>query len=211
MSKKVVIIGANGATAKHVIEFLKDNPDIELTLFARNSSRLAAYSTIGNIVEGDAMNLSQLEEVIKGKDIVYVNVDGKIDIITANVIQAMENQHVQRIISVNALGIYDEIPGKFGEFTWKMVGHDLPIYRKAADVLEASSLDYTIVRPSWLSDKDETDYETTQKGEAFIGTEVSRKAVAAYVTDLILHPKKDIHASVGINKPGVYVDKPSFY
>ena len=92
-----------------------------------------------------------------------------------------------------------------------MTGEDLIPYRKAADIIEGSNLDYTIVRPSWLSDKNETEYETTQKGEPLRGTEVSRKAVATYISDIVKHPEKDVKASVGVNKPGVYGDKPSFY
>jgi uncharacterized protein YbjT (DUF2867 family) len=42
----------------------------------------------------------------------------------------------------------------------------LGTYRSAADVIENSTLDYTIIRPAWLTDKDEVDYETTAKGEA---------------------------------------------
>ncbi|HPQ97222.1 MAG TPA: NAD-dependent dehydratase, partial [Thiolinea sp.] len=58
---------------------------------------------------------------------------------------------------------------------------------------------------------DETAYETTQKGQPFVGTEVARKAVAAYIADLIEHPDRNVKASVGVNKPGVYGDKPAFY
>ena len=36
-------------------------------------------------------------------------------------------------------------------------------YRKAADIIEASTLDYTIIRPAWLTFKNETDYEVTSK------------------------------------------------
>ena len=62
-----------------------------------------------------------------------------------------------------------------------------------------------------MTNNDEVDFETTQKGEAFIGTEVSRKAVAAYITEVIKSPIKDSKASVGVNNPGVYGDKPNFY
>lgn len=30
-------------------------------------------------------------------------------------------------------------------------------------MIESSRLDYTIIRPAWLTDKDEVDYEITQK------------------------------------------------
>ncbi len=40
-------------------------------------------------------------------------------------------------------------------------------YRTAADILEASKLDYTMIRPAWLTDYDEVNYEITEKGESF--------------------------------------------
>lgn len=44
----------------------------------------------------------------------------------------------------------------------------------------------TILRPAWLNDRDEIDYGTTQKGEAFkaAGDSVSRKSVADLVVML---------------------------
>jgi hypothetical protein len=43
-------------------------------------------------------------------------------------------------------GIYDEVPGKFGAWNRENIGPYLPPFRKAADLIEASSLDYTIPR-----------------------------------------------------------------
>lgn len=41
----------------------------------------------------------------------------------------------------------------------------LPPFRRAADAIEASGLDYTVLRPAWLTDEDEV-------GEPFKGTHV---------------------------------------
>ena len=60
--------------------------------------------------------------------------------------------------------------------------------KKAADIIEASSLDYTVLRPAWLTNNDEIEYETTVKGENFKGTEVSRKSVAALGLEIIENP-----------------------
>jgi uncharacterized protein YbjT (DUF2867 family) len=74
----------------------------------------------------------------------------------------MDDEAVKRLIFVTSLGIYKKVPGKFGEWNEAIIGADLVRYRQAADIIENSDLDYTIVRPSWLTDKEETDYETTQ-------------------------------------------------
>lgn len=127
------------------------------------------------------------------------------------IVGCMQVNAVRRLIFVASLGIYNEVPGAFGKWNNKMIGSALTTYRKAANIVEASDLDYTVVRPGWLTDNNEVIYELTQKGEPFKGTEVSRKSVAAFITDVIGHPEKEVKASVGISKPGTDGDKPAFY
>lgn len=208
---KVLVLGAGGAIAKHVIEFLIPNKNISLTLLARNADHVKEFTSSSNIILGDVLNQDDLTAAIKESDIVYANLAGQVDKMASAIVNTMEANAKKRLIFVTSLGIYDEVAGKFGEWNNRIIGSELVRYSKAAQIIEKSSLDYTIVRPSWLTDKNETDYETTQKGEPFIGTEVARKAVAAYIANIIEHPEKDVRASVGVNKPGVYGDKPSFY
>lgn len=209
--RKVIILGAGGAIARHVIEFLQDSKNIDLSLFAREGSQLKRFKSSAHILEGDVLDQKDLGQALKGKEIVYANLAGSLDKMARQIVESMNDNGVRRLIFVTSLGIYNEIPGAFGKWNDKMIGSALKIYRKAADIIEASALDYTIVRPSWLTDNDEVAYETTQKGEPFTGTEVARKAVAAYIASIIKDPSKDSRASVGVNKPGVYGDKPSFY
>lgn len=211
MKTKVLVLGANGAIAQHVIEFLSNQENIELTLFARNAGQLAKFTSSANIIEGNVLNQNDLNSALQGQDIVYANLSGAVDKMAKEIVSAMNTNGIKRLIFVTSLGIYKEVAGKFGEWNEMMIGSDLIPYRKAADIIEGSSLDYTIVRPSWLTNHNETNYETTQKGEPFRGTEVARKAVASYITSLIEQPDKDLKASVGVNKPGVYGDKPAFY
>jgi uncharacterized protein YbjT (DUF2867 family) len=211
MTTKVLVLGAGGAIAQHVINFLKDKKNIELTLFARNTNGFSELYPNVKIIQGDVLNKLDLDNAIKGQDIVYANLSGQIDKMAGEIVKSMENIGIKRLIFISALGIYNEIPGKFGQWNERMIGSDLVRYRHAADVIENSSLDYTIIRPSWLTDKNEIVYETTQKGEPFVGTEVARKAVATYIVEVIENQERDVKASVGINKPGVYGDKPSFY
>jgi uncharacterized protein YbjT (DUF2867 family) len=210
--KKVLILGANGQIAKHVIDFLLKEPDIQLTLFLRNSQRLNHLkSEKARITEGDVLDEKKLKDEISGHDVVYANLEGEMDRFAENIVKAMKETGVKRLIFITTIGIYDEVPGKFGKWNKKMIGDYIPPYRKAADIIEASDLDYTIIRPAWLSDDDEVDYEITQKNEPFKGTEVSRKSVGALIARLIKNPEMEKRTSLGINKPGTYWDKPSFY
>lgn len=75
-------------------------------------------------------------------------------------------------------------------------------------MVEGSDLDYTIIRPAWLTNLDEVDYETTTRDEPFKGTEVSRRSVAAFVVSLIKDPTKAVRDSIGVDKPGTDGDRP---
>ena len=74
-------------------------------------------------------------------------------------------------------------------------------YRKLADVIEASGLDYTILRPTWFTNVNEVDYETTRKGEPEKGSVISQKSLAAFIAKIIESQEKYIRENLGINKP----------
>lgn len=210
---KVLILGANGQIARLATAQLVD-AKADLRLFLRNANRLQSEKTgRAEIIDGDAANVADLTQAMAGVDVVYANLAGhNIEQQAKSVVAAMTQTGIKRLIWVSTLGIYDEVPGKFGQWNHQMLDDGyLPIYAAAAKVIEASELDYTIIRPAWLDNKDEVDYELTQKGEAFKGTEVSRKSVATYIVHLINNPSEQVRRSVGINKPNTDGDKPAWY
>jgi uncharacterized protein YbjT (DUF2867 family) len=211
--KKVLILGAGGRIARWVIRMLADAKDLELTLFLRHAGKLRG-EVPGNarVIEGDVLDTKKVTAAVAGQDIVYANLTVEdIDQQAQHVIAAMRAARVKRLIFVTSLGIYDEVPGKFGAWNRRQIGAYLPPFRRAADAIEASDLDYTVLRPAWLQDKDEVTYETTEKGETFKGTEVSRKSVADLVVRIVRAPTLHARGNIGVDKPGSDGDKPSFY
>ena len=55
---------------------------------------------------------------------------------------------VKRLIFISSMGIYGEVPGE----TYRSV---LDPYRDSAALIEASDLDYTILRPGWFTRESE--------------------------------------------------------
>lgn len=205
---KALIIGATGRIASWAAEMLKDHPDIELTLFLRNKKKLPADLQDQNIVIGDATRADDLVKAVQGQDVVYASLAGDVVTEAQAIVEAMDQADVKRLIWTSSLGIYDEVPGAFGKLNTRALPGYLQTYRRAADVVTNSDLDYTIIRPAWLTDLDEVDYEITHHNSAFKGTEVSRKSVAAYAVSLIQDPTKDVRDSVGVDKPGSDGDRP---
>lgn len=191
----VLILGANGSIARHAIDLFLNETDAQLTLYLRNSHRLRNInSNRVRIIEGDVLDIEKLKEAMIGQDVVYANLAGDLERMAKNIVEAMNAIGVKRLIFISSMGIYDEVPGeKYGSI--------LDPYRKSAAIIEASDLDYTILRPAWLTDKDEIDYETTQKGEPFKGSVVSRESVAHLVVKLATSPELEVRRSLGVNKP----------
>jgi uncharacterized protein YbjT (DUF2867 family) len=207
---KVLVLGAGGQIARWAVEMLADE-DVELTLLLRDASKLADAPGSARVVEGDVLDREQLDPAVRGQDIVYGNLAGDLDAQAARIVESMTTADVGRLIFITALGIYDEVPGTFGEWNRRQIGPLLGPYRAAADTIEESGLDYTILRPAWLTNADEVSYEVTQKDEPFKGTEVSRKSVAALVTDIATTPDLWSRANLGVNKPGTDGDKPASF
>ena len=208
---KVLILGASGQIARHAVQMLGERKNVEQTLLVRDPKNLTSTEPANaRIAIGDVMDKKLLPLLMEGQDVVYANLAGDVDKQTAHILAVMKSKGVKRLIFVNSLGIYDEVPGKFGEWNRNEIGQYLPPYRASADLIEASDIDYTILRAAWLQDKDEVDYAITSRHEPFKGTEVSRKSVAALAVELIENPDRLVRTNVGVNKPNTDGDKPAF-
>jgi uncharacterized protein YbjT (DUF2867 family) len=188
--KNVLIIGASGGIAQIVTDLLVNDQTVNLTLFARKANRLKVQTSKCKIIEGDALDKEVLKTATNGQDIVYVNLAGDLDRMAKNIVAAMQETGVKKIIAISSIGIYDT--------PLKSV---LVPYRKLADVIEASGLDYTILRPEWFSNANEVAYETTQKGTPEKGSVISRKSLATLITEIIKSPEQFKKQNLGVNKP----------
>ncbi len=210
--KKVLVLGAGGQIARWVVEMLASSEDMPLTLYLRHARKLHGKAPRNaKVIEGDVLDRKLLDLSVKGHDVVYANLTGDdLDRQVEGIVDSMKRSGVNRLIFIASLGIYDEVPGKFGAWNRRTIGPYLPPFRMAADLIEASGLDYTILRPAWLTDNDEVVFETTERNEPFKGTEVSRRSVAALVVESILNGNRYSHKNLGVNKPGTDADKPAF-
>ena len=189
--KNVIVIGASGNIARLVIDMLVQKDDINLTLFLRNKNRLRNKNlTRCRIIEGNALDYHQVKEAVAGQDIVYANLAGDLEAMAKNIVKVMEEGGVKRLIFISSIGIYDT-----------PLRSVLRPYRQAADVIEASKLQFTILRPTWFTDVNEVEYELTRKGEPEKGSVISQKSLATFIAKLIESPDEFVRENLGINKP----------
>ncbi|GEO63358.1 NAD(P)H-binding protein [Companilactobacillus nantensis] len=211
--KKVMIIGAHGATAQILAKRLLAETDDELILFLRNVQRLAEYSDNKRVtlVDGNVLKTAELAKAMEPADIIYSNVGGT-DLAdqTASILAAMKQADKQRLIFISALGARHEVTGKFGEWNEQAIAAFLQGFRKSAQLLDDSDVIYTEIRPSWLTNNEEVAYEERTLNQTFTGTEVSRASVADFALKVINDPNQYQNESIGLNKPNTDGDKPSW-
>ncbi|MCY7782749.1 NAD(P)H-binding protein, partial [Bacillus sp. S20C3] len=197
-----------GRIARIVEQRLLSDPkfnNINLTLVLRNSKRLVHLSDQPrvNIIEGDLEDFDLVNQAMNGQDLVYVsNVDINPDNkITKNVIQAMNNNNVKRVISSNTIGIYDEVPGEFGRMNMNAIQSVLTAVVNSEKLLANSDLDYTVLRLPWLNDNEEINYKVTTKHQQYDGDYVSRQSVADLVLKIIDNPDYGSKDSLALANP----------
>lgn len=212
----LLVLGAYGQIARLVEDrILKEDTNIKLTLFLRNSSRLNDLEKLSQVtvIDGDIENYADLTTAMKGQDMVYVaTVDhSSNNIVTKNIIKAMKENNVNRVVFSNILGIYDEVPGEFGRWNYEMVSSGIKEAINSDKLLEESGLDYTTLRLPWLNDRDEVKYSLTHKNEKYVGVSGSRKSIADLVVRIAKNPNFLINDSVGVADPDTQgLDRPVY-
>ena len=199
MSKRVLIIGATGSIGSKLRKTLLERTDYKLTLFSTRANRLQINPNREIAVAGNVNNQNDLSRVIQNQDVVFAALSGALGQMARSIVNAMQYSQTKRLIFISSMGIYNEIPRSIGGGNLNENSMLRP-YREAADVIEASNLDYTIIRPGWF-DEGSDNYEITRKGEAFKGHDVSRQAIANLVLKLIQNNGFGIRESLGINRP----------
>lgn len=195
--KKVLIIGATGTIGGAVRQTLLNETDDQLTLFARSASRLKAGSR-ETVIAGDVTKDRDLDRAIAGQDVVFVALSGSLGQYAKKIVAAMDRNKVSRLLFITSMGIYDEIPASVGASGNLSSNSMLRSYREAADIVEGSDLNYTVIRPGWFTGGP-VDYEITKKGEPFGGHDVSISSIADFVKNAVADDSYYAHDSVGLN------------
>lgn len=191
---RILILGANGQLARNTLPVFLQQEDVELTLYLRRAQRLDNPDTARvSIVEGDVLDQAVLKAAMQGQDVVYANLTGDMAAQARSIIAAMQSTGLKRLIFISSMGIYSEVPGE----RYQSV---LDPYRDSAALIEASDLDYTVLRPGWFTRDKTVSYQLTRKGEPFRGHDVSLNSLSDLIVKLALTPGLEVRQSLGVSK-----------
>ena len=160
---KVIVFGATGSVGHLAVKELLEAGH-EVTAFARKPEKLGLTDANLFRTAGDALDAKDVLEAVKGHDAAVITLGSGLSrksVIrsqgTMNVIRAMQAQGAKRLICQSTLGARDSWSNL--NFWWKrvMFGALLaPVFRDhelQEQLVEASGLDWTIVRPAAFTDE----------------------------------------------------------
>ena len=186
---KIAVFGASGRTGiLTVYQALEKGHQV--TAFARMPSSVTIQHKKLTIIQGDILEPEKVKHAVEGQDAVICTLgvetnkpstvlsDG-----TSNIVHAMEECHVPRLICMSSAGILGNDAGFFfGKIMVPLFMKD--IFRdkiRQADVIRVSSVEWVIIRPSYLTNAPKTGtYRIT------MGAPASRKVPRADVADFML-------------------------
>ena len=195
---KLVIFGATGATGQCLVEqALAQGHDV--TAFARNPLAFATHQEHLRVVAGDVFKPASVQEAVVGQDAVLCAIGGHdrlrvalsrqprqkalCTVGTSNILDAMKQCGASRLICLSAWGVgesKERFPFFFKHVILPLLMKDEYEDKEAQEQLvRHSSLDWTIVRPSRLTNGPHTGRYRMQAGLSFSGrSHISRVDVA---------------------------------
>ncbi len=201
---KVLIFGATGKTGRILVTQGLEKGHL-LTALVRNPAGLTIKHRHLLLAQGDILNPRDVQKAVKGQEVVISVLGNKtaqalwkpntvISEGVRNILAAMEEQKVRRLLFVSSFGVSQKIflPEKlFIRIILKNIFADLP---KQEELIKTSSLAWTIVRPARLVNTPRTgQYRVGEKLPIGLFSKISRADVA----DFLL---KNVKKSVFINK-----------
>lgn len=200
----ILVFGASGQSG-HIFTQAALNKGFQVTAFVRSKDKLAITHPALTVIEGDATVKTQVSAAITTQDAVVSCLGGSglndvssIQNMTRNIVEAMQEKGVKRLVQMSSAGVHNELEGFFGKIVGFMLRHVLKDHRAAFEILQKSTLDYTLIRPMGLTDTACTGvYRTTETGIPKGGRQIARADVAHLMLQ-VLEEKHGIRKSIAI-------------
>ena len=199
--KNILLLGATGTAGSAITEKLLSDTDYHVTLFSRHARDVFSDSSRMTVINGNAENREDLKKAMHEQDVVYCAISGEaLPQIAKNIVAVMSECDTKRLIFMGAVGIYNEIPNEIdGEDNLDNEPAQLP-NRQAGDVVEASNLNYTIIRPGYLKEGEENDFVLSVKGEPAKGYITAIPSLVKFAVQLIADENLYSRESVSITR-----------
>jgi putative NADH-flavin reductase len=196
---RLTIFGASGKTGRHLVEQALAAGH-HVTAYVRDPDKLDVTHNHLHVMQGDTQQKQGVQAAVAGADAV-ISVLGPshnrptydISLATANLIDAMEDKRVRRLVVSTGAGVGDEHdrPGLVDRIITSLLrlsaGNVLRDMLRTAQAVRASDLDWTIVRVPRLTD----DAPTGRTRAGYLGNGVGPRLARADMASFMLNQVAD--------------------
>lgn len=188
---KIIVFGANGGIGSKVVEQALEAGN-QVTAVVRRPSSITIQHPQLKVVQGDVLKYETIQAPMVGQDAVIsalgISKDEPTTLYSggiANIIRAMQANGVQRLMCISASGLdpgplYQKIIAKL--FLWPALKYMYTDLVRMEAIVNASSVNWTIVRPPRLTDKARTgQYKIAVNKHLPNGLMLSRADTADYM------------------------------
>ncbi|EKW99357.1 NAD(P)H-binding protein [Ligilactobacillus saerimneri] len=209
---KVLILDTTKKLPAAVLdEFLEESFD-DLVMYGENLDAIHVTAPEREEkITGRLDDEDQLVQAMTGVD--YVFLDTSDASILNHVLHAIKQAQGPKLIYASAVGIYDEVPGKFGEWLKEHRGEEfLNQMKQLTDTVEQSGVTYTILRlPPTYTNSMNDNYQARTRNQQFMFTQVSREAVGRAITQIVRDQRGEYdNLNIALGEPGSEGDAPIF-
>jgi uncharacterized protein YbjT (DUF2867 family) len=193
----IAIIGATGNFGMPLTAKLLTNPNYHLTTISKSAENIYENSHRITAKSIDATNQKDLKKALDNQDVVFCAVSGSDQAVIARNLVELEPK---RVLFMSVVGIYNELAkGNGDEFNLENESEQIP-NRNAADIIEKSDLDYTLLRCGYLIPGEEDDCIITKKGESPKGYVSTLQSVEKVAMEIMENPNLYSKESIAITR-----------
>ncbi|WP_028776865.1 NAD(P)-dependent oxidoreductase [Shimazuella kribbensis] len=207
---KVVVFGANGRTGQHIVNMALQNGH-RVTAFIRTQSDAFISHPNLSIVKGDVLCAEDVEHAIRKQEVVISSLG-----ITSKqrkticsegiqqIVPAMEKYQVKRLIAISEASVTESLDkvSIINRSFIRLILDKTAIQDKEdmEAVIRNSSLDWTIVRPPFLTNGPlKKQYRTGDSGNLKLTSTISRADLADFMVDQIVDTNQTIKKAIAIH------------
>lgn len=202
---RIAVLGAAGRTGRLIVEQAAERGHQPRPVVRRPEAAVDETWVVA-----DGRDVAALATVLRGCDAVAfaIGPTGRaadprvVSECLAATLQAMDASGVTRIAVVTADGPFADSGDPLSRFVAKpilnrLLHESFADFRAAEAVLHASTVDWTVIRPSRLTDRPSRRYRARREASLWFGITTSRAATAAAVLDA-LEDQQTVGATIAV-------------
>lgn len=187
------ILGATGHTGTQLVELALQHGHT-VTAFARSPQKLPQDRAGLTVVQGDPSNVAAMAKAMVGHDVVFSAIAPRMGEMmsskrswtmaghASNIVEAMKQAGVRRLFAFSSAGLFPGQSILVRVLSFPVRGHMADL-KAMEQTYEASGLDWTVLRPTWMGEGESDAYRVSPGGLPQASKAMHYRGLAKFMID----------------------------